>query len=401
VESTQLETLVQEKHEALRSYREAEPGSDTEKKSWDGFYGASKTIDEEVVRLAKDREDDEARARTEALTRSDPVVSLNKEKAKFNRHIFDLITGKRHDELSFAHPELRTDYPMTTDTGDTADYAFYNIKTELWNQLSVHENAESAVKSAGPKVIRTAGDHPIDIPHLSTDAIADTSPGSEVTAPTHAMYPVFTKTTLNSYRVQGFMTVSEEMLRTPDYPFYDVLADIAGRALAVQEATYLAYGTGSTQPKGLGYCGTSAATAASQTTFTMDELLSVYYAPVQGVRRRGQWFLSTYAMLELAKLKNGVSDYLWQPSMQAGQPDLLFGKPINEEAYLVGSTITTGEKHVFFGDISKFWVRYAGNLDIGASKEMRFNEWEVVIRAALWMDCDMPDAVAMYYLTQA
>ncbi len=400
MESAVLEKAHDEYRRALTSAIDSTLPDETRDAAAKAAYESRKALDEAVIALAKAREEDEARAKFEAEHRVDPLVAEHEAREAFRKAILAQLDG-RQGLITVPRPEFRTDYPLTTDTGDTTDYAFYNIKTQLWNEIEKHENAESAIKRAGVKVIRTPGDQPIDIPVLTTDAVADTAPGSEVTAPTNAMYPVFGKTTLNSYRVQGFMTVSEEMLRTPDYPFYDVLADVAARALAVQEATFLARGTGSSQPKGLGACGTSAVTAASTSTFTDGELISCYFGPVEGVRQRGEWFLSSYAMIELFKLKDGEGHPLLQPSPAAGLPDTLFGKPLHEEAYLVGSTISTGEKHVFFGDPAKFWVRYAGGVDIGASRDMRFNEWEVVIRAALWMDCDMPDATGFYYITQA
>lgn len=400
MESTQLQKLVDERLEAVNIYRDTQDEA-TRWKAFDAIERKREEIDRVVVDLVKQREQDEARAAFEKANRIDPVKAEKDEERRFNQHLHDLLTGKRTGSILLPHKEVRTDYPLTTDTSDTTDYAFYNIATRLWNEIEYHENSESAIKAAGPKVVRTAGDGPLDIPSLTTDAIADTSPGAEVTAPTHSMYPVFGKTTLNSYRVQGFMTVSDEMLRSPDYPFYDVLAEIGGRALAVQEATFLARGTGSSQPKGLFACGTSAATAASTSTFTYPELVSVFYGPVEGIRKRGEWFLSTYAMVALMQMTDGIGRPVWSPSTVAGQPDTLFGRPIHEEAYGVASSISTGEKHVFFGDIKKFWVRYAGNLEIAASQHMRFNEWETVIRCALWMDCDMPDATGFYYLTQA
>lgn len=398
--SEELRAIHEEYRRALEAGRDESLPEETRNRAIVEAMEARAKIDEAVVALQAAREEDEARAKLETATRTDPIVLENREKQAFNRAVHANLTGVG-PAINLTHPELRTDYPLTTDTGDTTDYAFYNIATKLWGELEWHENATSAIKAAGPKTIRTAGDGPLDIPSVVTDAIADTSPGSEVTAPSNAMYPVFGKTTLNSYRVQGFMTVSDEMLRTPDYPFYDVLAEVAARALATQEATFLARGTGSSQPKGLVACGTSGKTGASTSGFSMSELKEVYYAPVEGIRARGEWFLSTYAMVELATKLDGIGGYLWQPSNIAGEPDTLFGKPIHEEAFLVASTISTGEKHVFFGDIKKFWVRYCGNLEIAASQHMRFNEWETVIRAALWMDCDMPDATGFYYLTQA
>ena len=36
----------------------------------------------------------------------------------------------------------------------------------------------------------------------------------------------------------------------------------------------------------------------------------------------------------IRKLKNGNGDYLWQPSLTAGQPDTLLGRPVYTSSYM-------------------------------------------------------------------
>jgi HK97 family phage major capsid protein len=78
----------------------------------------------------------------------------------------------------------------------------------------------------------------------------------------------------------------------------------------------------------------------------------------------------------LRKLKDSNGQFLWQPSVQAGQPDRLLGYPIYTSPY--APAVATGALPVAFGDFSNFWIAdrmgrtvqrlnelYAGNGQIG------------------------------------
>ena len=56
----------------------------------------------------------------------------------------------------------------------------------------------------------------------------------------------------------------------------------------------------------------------------------------------------------IRKLKNGNGDYLWQPSLTVGAPDMLLGRPVYTSAYM--PTIGAGAKTILFGDLGYYWV---------------------------------------------
>lgn len=394
-----VQRLVEQRLHAVEEARGSEDPA-TQKRALDAASDSQGRINAIVAQMVKDREDEEARAKFEAATRANPEAAFREERGRFNCEIGKMARGERTARLELPHPsELRTDYPLTTATNDSTDYAYYNIATKLWNEVVYHENAQSGVLKAGPKIIRTPGDGPLQIPVLSTDAAA--AAGTEGSAPANSTYPVFTRPELKAYRVDGYMVVSDEMMRSPDYPFYDVLSEIAARALATQEAIVLARGGGTTEGNGLFPQATAGITAASQTTFTMDELRQLYFKPVAGERANGKFLMSTIAMQTLALMKDGTGNYLWRGATEATLPDTLLGKPCIEEAHAdANNAIAATEKHVVFGSVDGFWVRYAGGLVIEPSKEFSFTSWLTVIRFALWMDCGLVRPGSIYRLTQ-
>lgn len=409
--TAELKAAVAERQRAIASFREAQD-EEPRRRAWEAAETQRQLIDEATVDVAARLDAIEtAEARARAVGDAADVDPIWGSKEGFNRHLRTMCespsaTLRVPTPAEIRMPrygEARTDYPFTT--SDTDSYAKYTIPTMLWQDLVWHLNAQSAILAAGPTIIRTPGMGTIDVPILLTDATA--AAGTEAAAQSNATYPVFSKVSLKAYREDGFMSISQEMLQSSDFPMYDIMAEVAARALATKAASDYCIGAGSTAPDGLfvaakADCNANFTTAGSQTTFTLDELLAVMYTLHNGYRAVASWIVSQPAMKVIAALKDGEGRYMLYPSVVAGQPDRLFGRPIFEDAHAdTSGTIATGEEHVVFGDISKFWIRYAGGIQIDVSKETKFTEWENVVRFALWHDCNIVDVAAFAGLTQA
>ena len=56
----------------------------------------------------------------------------------------------------------------------------------------------------------------------------------------------------------------------------------------------------------------------------------------------------------IRKLKDGNGQYLWQPSISAGQPDTILNRPVKTSAYV--PEIAAGAKTIAFGDFGYYWI---------------------------------------------
>ena len=56
----------------------------------------------------------------------------------------------------------------------------------------------------------------------------------------------------------------------------------------------------------------------------------------------------------IRKLKDNNNQYLWQPSLVAGTPDTILGRPVVTSAYM--PTAAAGAKTIAFGDFSYYWI---------------------------------------------
>jgi HK97 family phage major capsid protein len=410
MEAHELRAAVAERQRAIEAFRDAQD-EEPRKRAWSAAEEQRTVIDQATIDLSERLqkiEDDSARAQAQYVAAQTTVDPVWGSEAGYTAELKRMVAARNGrlevPAVGVKFPsEKRTDYPLLT--AGTTTSSNYLIPTILWQDLVWHLNAQSGVLQAGPTIIRTPGMGSVYVPVMLTDAAA--TAGAESTAPTDSAYPVFNRITLAAYRQEGIMYMTEEMERSSDFPMMPILNEVASRALAVKCATDYAIGAGSSYPDGLfvaakADCNANFETAGSQTTFTADELLAVMYNLHSGYRAVGSWVVTQPAMQVIAGLKNGEGSYLLQPSIAAGIPDRLFGRPIFEDAYGdANGAIATTEEHVIFGDVSKFWIRYAGNMIIEASRDFHFSEFETAVRFALWHDCNIIDVAAFAGLTQA
>jgi HK97 family phage major capsid protein len=57
---------------------------------------------------------------------------------------------------------------------------------------------------------------------------------------------------------------------------------------------------------------------------------------------------------QIRKLKDGNGVYLWQPSLQAGEPDRLLGYELYTSPYVL--VMAAGAYTIAFGDFKNYWI---------------------------------------------
>jgi HK97 family phage major capsid protein len=99
---------------------------------------------------------------------------------------------------------------------------------------------------------------------------------------------------------------------------------------------------------------TQGVTASATSVVKPDELKSLMYRVPARFRTNGGYYASGDAAEAIALLKDSTSNYLWQPSVRAGEPDTLFGKRFYTLEGLPAMTATTpaADPSVLFGDAS-------------------------------------------------
>lgn len=145
-----------------------------------------------------------------------------------------------------------------------------------------------------------------------------------------------------------------------------LLADSAGVAEAEvrlalaedfgqKEAAAFLTGTGTNMPKGLFVDpAIQSKAAANAAALSFDDFINVFYDLPAVYRNAGTWGLNSKTLAAARKLKDSQGSYLWQPSVQVGQPETILGRPVVE--LLEADDIGANKSPVIFGDFSGYRI---------------------------------------------
>lgn len=283
--------------------------------------------------------------------------------------------------------EIRPQEPVDFRTlvKGTATAGGNTVRTSFYNRLVEYMIESSGLLAAGPTVLNTESGEPIEIPVVTAFSTAALVPeGGQI--PTSE--PAFGKRTLGAYKYGELMKVSSELLTDTAVDLEGFLARQAGRALGNAFGAAALTGTGTNQPAGLVNSASAGITGDTGATggFTADNLIDLYYSVIAPYRNSSSagWLAKDATMAAIRKLKDQQGQYLWAPSLQVGQPDTLLGKPVYTDPNIAG--VDLGAKSVLFGDLSAYYVRFAGGVRFERSDDFDFDHDLVTFRALLRAD---------------
>ena len=168
---------------------------------------------------------------------------------------------------------------------------------------------------------------------------------------------VFGQVSIGAYKLGTMIKVSEELLNDSVFDLQSYISREFARRIGAKEEEAFFTGDGKGKPLGV-LAATGGAetgvTAASATAVTADELMDLYYSLKSPYRKKSVWVLNDSTIKAIRKLKDNNGQYLWQPSLTAGTPDMILGRPIKTSAYM--PAMAAGAKTIAFGDFSYYWI---------------------------------------------
>lgn len=166
----------------------------------------------------------------------------------------------------------------------------------------------------------------------------------------------FGQTYLSAYKLATRIKISEELMQDSAFNMATFIAGEFGRRIGAAEEEAFFTGDGSGKPTGiLAETGAqTGVTAAAAETITGDEIIDLYYSLRAPYRRKAVFITHDSAMKVLRKLQDGNKQYIWQPALTAGTPDMLMGRPVYTSQYM--PEVATGNKVMMFGDLSYYWI---------------------------------------------
>ena len=167
----------------------------------------------------------------------------------------------------------------------------------------------------------------------------------------------FGQVSIGAYKLGTLIKVSEELLNDSVFDLQSYISREFARRIGAKEEEAFFTGDGKGKPLGV-LAATGGAetgvTAASATAVTADELMDLYYSLKSPYRKKSMWVLNDSTIKAIRKLKDNNGQYLWQPSLAAGTPDMILGRPIKTSSYM--PAMAAGAKTIAFGDFSYYWI---------------------------------------------
>lgn len=167
----------------------------------------------------------------------------------------------------------------------------------------------------------------------------------------------FAQVSIGAFKLATMLKISEELLNDSVFNLESYIAREFARRIGAAEETAFITGNGSGKPAGILHATGGAqvgVTTASATAISMDEVMDLFYSLKTPYRRNAVFLMNDATVKVLRKLKDGSGQYLWQPSVQAGQPDTILNRPVKTTSAM--PTVEAGAKVLAFGDFSYYWI---------------------------------------------
>jgi HK97 family phage major capsid protein len=193
--------------------------------------------------------------------------------------------------------------------------------------------------------------------------VGETEAPSETTTPQYAMLEFAPGT------IYAEPQISSDLLEDAEVDVEAELMDSLNEEMAEGIGAALVTGTGIKKPRGLlaydtvanaswawgkiGYVPSGKAGAFADAA-PSDKLIDLVHALKPAYRNGAAFMLNDLTLATIRKFKNGMGDYLWQPSLQAGVPGLLLGYPAETDDNMpdVGSNSLS----IAFGNFKRAYV---------------------------------------------
>lgn len=340
-------------------------------------------IDAEMAALLKESDGHvraaEAEIETRTLTERAMALTGGRKDSRTERDLAqefrDLASGKRSE----VDVDMRTATTASaTNAGNTKQTTFVADVIE-----AMRERSEFFGRA---RLLTTNGGETLEWPvknglNPATAPVSGAALQPENTAYTKGDQS-WTKTNIGSYKYGVIVEATSEIVDDTELELLQILASDAGEAVADVVVADLLIGNGTNKPWGWITRATGAVNGANlAAALTFDNLLDLQFAVKAPYRRNGIYMFNDLANPVLRKIKGTDGQYVWAPSVQAGMPDMLWGKPVLTDPNIL--TVGASAKVGVFGDPKKYLIRQVRSLKVTRSDEYGYDR-DVVAFKVNW-----------------
>ena len=365
-----------------------------EKSKFDAMEADARSIKDQIDVIERTAEMKKELAANAEVREAAPKATR---KGAFEKYLRNGMGALNSNERSMM-AELRG---TSTQIAGTDTLGGFLVPQDFSNELDMATLFTGEVERLAKK-LNTAGGALLDYPTIN-DTATDAGLISEAAAVT-VQDMTFANAQLSAYNYASQVRVSMQLLQDNAFDLNAFLAEAMGERIARATNAAFTTGTGSSQPQGIITGATLGNTAASATAISADDILDLIHSIDPSYRNKASFGLmandSVIAAIRALGLGSANDFPIFIPSMEAGQPDKLFGFNLyyNND---MESAITTGKKTLLAADFSKFVVRSAGGVQMVRLNERYMDELEVGFVSYARKDAKVLDSRAVKYLAQA
>ena len=172
-----------------------------------------------------------------------------------------------------------------------------------------------------------------------------------------SVYPesddTFSQVNLGAHKLGTAIRVSEELMNDSVFDLESYITQEFARRIGTKEEEAFLVGDGNHKPLGV-FQGAEVGVTAAKTAITFDDMMDLYHSLRTPYRRNASWILNDSTVKAIRKLKDNNGNYIWQPSVQVGQPDRILSLPYRTSSFV--PELAAGNKVIALGDYSYYWI---------------------------------------------
>jgi HK97 family phage major capsid protein len=291
---------------------------------------------------------------------------------EYRERFYAWVAGDIPATESFIPQEYRAEYRALSKA--SAGAGLNLVPTDFRNQL-IDALREFGVMRQLATVISTDNGDTIQIPSVTSHGVSTwTAENAAITESDEA----FGQLSLSAYANSRAMKISWQLLADSAFNLEAFTRQQFGISTGVLENTAYVAGDGSAKPTGITTQTSAGVTlpnsTAGVTGFSTsgaytgaDGLIGLKYSVLSPYRRNASWLMNDATVAKVAGLKDTTNQYIWQPGLTAGAPDMLLGSPMYTDPDM--PVMAASAKSILYGDFSWYWIR-----DVNGIAIQRLNE---------------------------
>ena len=224
----------------------------------------------------------------------------------------------------------------------------YLVPDEYEHTLVAALQEENFFRGLAHTIRTSSGDHTIPV-------VA--SHGEAAWMEEGSAYPesddTFSQVNLGAHKLGTAIRVSEELMNDSVFDLESYITQEFARRIGTKEEEAFLVGDGNHKPLGV-FQGAEVGVTEAKTAITFDDMMDLYHSLRTPYRRNASWILNDSTVKAIRKLKDNNGNYIWQPSVQVGQPDRILSLPYRTSSFV--PELAAGNKVIALGDYSYYWI---------------------------------------------